>query len=210
MCENSQKIFVRRLRQERRAARMTQAVLASRMTERLDGVAIDASIVTRIERGQRGVSLDEAVAAAESVGVPLTRLLDPEGRPEHAEVAALRLAVETAVQTLEAIRNQERRQQEEVERLQARLADVDRDPRTAREEPDHESVPQGPGPDILAWDRRQAPSKRAAKDALREEVADLISRGSQDGFDEATARIREFSRQWGGSTPDQPTDDRPE
>lgn len=195
MAEKSQEIFVRRLREERRAARMTQAALAARMTKRLDGVTIDASIVTRIERGQRGVSLDEAVAAAESVGVPLDRLLDPEGRHD-AEAAALRLAVETATRTLEAIRDQEHRQQEEVERLQSQLAGMD--PRTAQEEPDHWSTPQEADPGIPAWDRRRAPSKREAKRVLETEVLDLISRGSQTAFDEAAALITEFNRQWGG------------
>lgn len=210
MSEKSQEIFVRRLRQERRAAQMTQAALAARMTERLDGITIDASIVTRIERGQRGVSLDEAVAAAKSVGVPLNRLLDPEGRPERGEVAALQLAIETATRALEAIRHQERRQREELERLRAQLAEVDQDPRPVPPAPEHGTAPRETDPDIPAWDRRRAPSKRAAKRELETGIAGLISQGSRAAFDEATARSEEFSRQWGGPTPDQPIDDQPE
>lgn len=76
-------LFARRLRQERERLGISQAGLARRMTEIL-GTNVDPSTVTRIEQQLRAVRLDEAVAAAKAVEVPLPVLYseDPEAETE--------------------------------------------------------------------------------------------------------------------------------
>jgi transcriptional regulator with XRE-family HTH domain len=62
------------MREERQRAGLSQAALAEQLTARLD-YKVDGSSVTRIEKGERGVRLNEAVEIAEVLGVPLTALL---------------------------------------------------------------------------------------------------------------------------------------
>lgn len=66
--------FARRLRIERERQRISQAELARRMAEVLD-TNVDPSAVTRIEQQTRAVRLDEAVAMATVLDVPLGALL---------------------------------------------------------------------------------------------------------------------------------------
>lgn len=68
------RVFADRLREERVRAGFSQAALAERLTEVLSQ-AIDASAITRIEKHERTVKLDEAVMIAEVLEVPLTTLL---------------------------------------------------------------------------------------------------------------------------------------
>jgi len=75
--ETARLIFARRLREQRRAAGMSQAELGRRMSEQLD-TTLDGSAVTRIEKMERAVKLEEAVAAAGVLGVPLQALLVDE------------------------------------------------------------------------------------------------------------------------------------
>lgn len=77
MTETARLIFARRLREQRRAAGMSQAELGRRMSEQLD-TTLDGSAVTRIEKMERAVKLEEAVAAAGVLGVPLQALLVDE------------------------------------------------------------------------------------------------------------------------------------
>ncbi|MDO4254385.1 MAG: helix-turn-helix transcriptional regulator [Kocuria sp.] len=76
-------LFARRLRQERERLGISQAELARRIAEIL-GTNVDPSAVTRIEQQIRAVRLDEAVAAAQALDVPLTVLVadDPEAETE--------------------------------------------------------------------------------------------------------------------------------
>lgn len=76
-------LFARRLRQERERLGISQAELARRIAEIL-GTNVDPSAVTRIEQQIRAVRLDEAVAAAKALDVPLTLLVadDPEAESE--------------------------------------------------------------------------------------------------------------------------------
>lgn len=70
-------VFARLLRRERERVRMSQAELARRIAQHL-GVALDPTAITRIEQQTRAVRLDEAVAAAEVLQVPLIVLLSAE------------------------------------------------------------------------------------------------------------------------------------
>src|SRR6478752_7131089 len=80
--------FARRLREERIRAGLSQAALAERLTELLDQ-KVDASAITRIEKRERAVRLDEAVVIAELLALPLPAMLrDSESVAE--QVAELR------------------------------------------------------------------------------------------------------------------------
>lgn len=70
-------IFARRLRQERARLNISQAELARRVAEIL-GSNVDSSAITRIEQQTRAVRLDEAVAAAKALDVPLDLLLSDD------------------------------------------------------------------------------------------------------------------------------------
>lgn len=73
--QRAEAVFARRMRQVREAAKMSQTRLAELLAER--GIKIDPTSITRIEKGARGVRLEEAVAIAEALGVPLEELLLP-------------------------------------------------------------------------------------------------------------------------------------
>lgn len=66
--------FARRLREERGRVGLSQAALADRLAEVLNQ-KIDASAITRIEKYERAVRLDEAVVIAELLDVPLEAML---------------------------------------------------------------------------------------------------------------------------------------
>lgn len=74
--------FVHRLREIRRTAKISQAELADRVSSSLS-YRIDSTAITRMERGDRVVRLDEAVAIADVLGVSLDEMLHEGG-----EVAA--------------------------------------------------------------------------------------------------------------------------
>lgn len=74
--------FARRLRTERERAEISQAELARRMAAVL-GIKVDPSALTRIEQQQRAVRLDEAVAAAQALDLPLVMLLVEDPAAEN-------------------------------------------------------------------------------------------------------------------------------
>ncbi|MEV7867522.1 helix-turn-helix transcriptional regulator [Streptomyces sp. NPDC088124] len=79
-------LFARRLRQERERLGISQAELARRMAALL-GTNVDSTAITRIEQQTRAVRLDEAVTAAEALGVPLITLVsDDYARESEAEI----------------------------------------------------------------------------------------------------------------------------
>ncbi|MGI8306941.1 helix-turn-helix domain-containing protein [Saccharopolyspora hattusasensis] len=75
-------LFARRLRQERERLNISQAELARRIAVIL-GTNVDPSAVTRIEQQTRAVRLDEAVAAAEALDIPLPLLLSDDPAAEN-------------------------------------------------------------------------------------------------------------------------------
>lgn len=80
--------FAARMRECRLAAEMSQAELARRLSELMD-VRVVATAITKIESGARTVRLDEAVYAAQVLGVPLTVLVS-EKDPREARLDELR------------------------------------------------------------------------------------------------------------------------
>lgn len=74
--------FARRAREERERQRMSQAKLAKGMSEEL-GITIYQTAVTRIEQQTRAIQLDEAVAIARVLNVPLAALLSDRVAEEN-------------------------------------------------------------------------------------------------------------------------------
>src|SRR5699024_9537149 len=84
-------VFARRIREERQRAGITQAALAERLGGVLDRT-IDPSAVARAEKHQRTVRLDEAVAIADVLEMPLSALLRDRERVDE-EIAEQRQAL---------------------------------------------------------------------------------------------------------------------
>ena len=99
-------IFARRLRAERERQNLSQGELARRMATIL-GTNVDPTAITRIEQQTRAVRLDEAVAMATILDVPLTSLI-VDNDAEQTEVLLQRYLVDLAA----AHRQWERTRQE--------------------------------------------------------------------------------------------------
>lgn len=141
-------LFARRLRQERVRLGISQAELARRMAGLL-GENVESTRITRIEQGTRAVRLDEAVAAAESLGVPLIALLSEDAARENEAQIQERLAELAAAERLqEKQRHEVARITREIqlltaerERLRKYARDVD--PKTREDyklDPEHQAA----------------------------------------------------------------------
>ncbi len=111
-------LFARRLRQERERKGISQAEVARRMAAIL-GSNVDPSMVTRIEQQTRAIRLDEAVAAARALDIPLTELLDDDPGVEREAQLARHLA------DLEAAQRQWAASWLEIQRLQRAIQSID-------------------------------------------------------------------------------------
>lgn len=114
------KVFARRMRDERSRSGMSQSVLAERMSALL-GYGVDSSSVTRIEQGKRGLRLDEAVAIAQVLGVPMAVLLR-DRRSIDDEIDQLRQELSLAEWREARAREELRECQEAVQGLKERVA----------------------------------------------------------------------------------------
>lgn len=108
MSQGPESMFVRRLRDERNQQGLSLAALSERLSDQL-GVTLDKSALARVERSERGVRLDEAVAIAKALGLRLEDMIPSEYSLEeeasrleqdlaehHAEIARLDAAKEEA------------------------------------------------------------------------------------------------------------------
>ncbi|WP_371793127.1 helix-turn-helix transcriptional regulator [Streptomyces sp. NBC_01471] len=112
-------LFARRLREERERLGVSQAEVARRMAARL-GSNVDATAVTRIEQQTRAVRLDEAVAAAEALGVPLITLVtDNYARENEAEIQNQLAELALAEQEWERLRQKIHRITQTIHQLSA-------------------------------------------------------------------------------------------
>ena len=87
-------IFARRLRAERERQGMSQVELARRIGSILGG-NVDPTAITRIEQQTRAVRLDEAVAMATILEVPLSSLI-VDNDPEQSEAVLQRYLADLA------------------------------------------------------------------------------------------------------------------
>lgn len=69
-------VFRDRVKEERGRRQLTTEELSAFLADRL-GVKLHATAITKLEKGQRGVSLQEAVGLALALGVPLPLMLVP-------------------------------------------------------------------------------------------------------------------------------------
>ncbi|MER6520113.1 helix-turn-helix transcriptional regulator [Streptomyces sp. NPDC001553] len=112
-------LFARRLRQERERLGISQAELARRMAALL-GANVDSTAITRIEQQTRAVRLDEAVTAAEALGVPLITLVsDNYARENEAEIQKKLAELALAEQEWERLRQTIHRLTQTVQQLSA-------------------------------------------------------------------------------------------
>lgn len=115
--------FARRLREERRSAGTSQTELAEQVSERL-GTSVDGTAVTRIEKHVRAVKLDEAVALAEALGVPLVALMtEPDAIGVELERARDDLLATEAALT--STRRNIAKWTADAERLRQRIAELE-------------------------------------------------------------------------------------
>ncbi len=134
-------LFARRLKQERERIGISQAELARRIASILD-TNVDPSAVTRIEQQIRAVRLDEAVAAAQALDVPLGVLLDDDpSLNRHEQLERLQADLALAQRRWDAARL-------EVQRLMRAIQIVGDgvDPRQGADQPGQQ---QGPGTDRI-------------------------------------------------------------
>ncbi|MFD4574227.1 helix-turn-helix domain-containing protein [Streptomyces sp. NPDC058417] len=112
-------LFARRLRQERERLGISQAELARRMAALL-GTNVDSTAITRIEHQTRAVRLDEAVTAAEALGVPLITLVsDSYARENEAEIQRQLAELALAEQEWEKLRQKIHRITQTLQQLSA-------------------------------------------------------------------------------------------
>ncbi|MEV8600952.1 helix-turn-helix transcriptional regulator [Streptomyces griseoviridis] len=112
-------LFARRLRQERERLGISQAELARRMAALL-GTNVDSTAITRIEQQTRAVRLDEAVTAAEALGVPLITLLsDNYALKNEAEIQNQLAELALAEQEWERLRRKIHRITQTIQQLAA-------------------------------------------------------------------------------------------
>lgn len=74
--EPPESTFARRMREEREHKGISQAHVSMQLAL-FSGVKVDSTAITRIEKGTRRISLDEAVGIAEALDVSLDYLLEP-------------------------------------------------------------------------------------------------------------------------------------
>ncbi|SMX99195.1 helix-turn-helix domain-containing protein [Brevibacterium linens] len=116
--------FAARLREERRRRGLSQAEVAERLSARLE-VTIDKSALARMERGERSIRLNEAVALAEILQVTLLRLVGESGDGPNARVRRALDELENAEVLLRAATEEVERRGAQVEEARARLAEVE-------------------------------------------------------------------------------------
>ncbi|WP_129656302.1 helix-turn-helix domain-containing protein [Rothia halotolerans] len=119
-----EEIFAHRLRHRRMAVGMTQAELAHALSERL-GVTLIPTAVNKIEKGLRGVKLNEAAYAAEVLRIPLVHLLGGDDDEHDVEIRHAEYAVEKADLLLRAAQEEVERREEEVEAAKEKLRELE-------------------------------------------------------------------------------------
>lgn len=123
MNPNTSAIFIRRLREERERAGLSQNALARLMSDRL-AARIDPTTITRMEKGERAVKLDDAVAAAGALGLPLSELLSVTGSDLDSQLQEAHFELANAEAALEIAAEAVRLRQGNVDAIRVRLVNL--------------------------------------------------------------------------------------
>ncbi|MGX1932880.1 helix-turn-helix domain-containing protein [Microbacterium resistens] len=115
--------FARRVREERHRSGLSQAAVAARLSE-LVGRTIDHSAVARSEKHDRPVRLDEAVALAEILEVPLAALLRDRTAADE-ELGELRRELSVAEWRSSTARVDFEEAQDAIRGIQQRIAELE-------------------------------------------------------------------------------------
>lgn len=117
-------LFRRRMREVREQAGMSQVELARRMAAQM-GSRVDPPTITRMENGERAVRIQEAVAAAAALEVPLDELLRLGGTNAEARIATVRFSLERAENELAVMEGEVERKREYLSALQEELDELE-------------------------------------------------------------------------------------
>lgn len=115
--------FARRLTEERQRVGLSQAALAARLTAVI-GRSIDPSALARAEKHERSIRLDEAVAIADLLQVPLASMLrDREAVDE--EIGELRRELSQYAWQIQQAEEEVQRAQDAMAATRRRLAELE-------------------------------------------------------------------------------------
>lgn len=120
----TRQVFARRVREERERTGLSQAEFARQLSVALDW-EFDPSSVTRVEQATRGVKLEEAVAIAEVLDVPLAAMvrdreaLDDEIDDLRRDLATSQWRASQAQATVEEAQEASRATQRRIAELEA-------------------------------------------------------------------------------------------
>ena len=115
--------FARRLTEERQRAGLSQAALAARITD-LIGRSMDPSAVARAEKHERAIRLDEAVAIADVLQMPLTSLLRDKDAIDE-EIDELRRDLSLHQWQLSQAEEEARQAQDSMSATRRRIAELE-------------------------------------------------------------------------------------
>lgn len=115
--------FARRMREERAGTGVSQNEIAERISHRL-GYKVDGSSVTRMEAGTRKVRIEEAVAIAAELGVPLSALLRDRSALDE-EIDRLHDDLTLAEWRVSKTENELRKARESMHGIKGRLAELE-------------------------------------------------------------------------------------
>lgn len=87
--ERPEVVFARRMREVRESKGRSQSAVAMHLMLVM-GVRLDATAITRMEKGTRGIGLDEAVGIADALGTTVTDLLRPAAIPFEEQLESVR------------------------------------------------------------------------------------------------------------------------
>lgn len=115
--------FARRMREERQRAGLTQVEVAERLTAMLERPVYDSALA-RVEKHLRAIRLDEAVAIADVLELPLSALLRDREHVDE-EIAQLRQELDEAQWRANETRVVLQRAEDSVESIRRRLEQLE-------------------------------------------------------------------------------------
>jgi transcriptional regulator with XRE-family HTH domain len=119
--ERPEQIFARRMRELREKLGISQALVATKL-RLVEGLKLDPTAITRMEKGTRAIRLDEAVAIARALDLTVDEMLRPVLPPDE-QLAQAEKALEPARWRAARAAAEYEVAQRRLDRLRVRLAD---------------------------------------------------------------------------------------